>query len=102
MLNEWQEFLEYTGPVTYKADSKKDTSWLGRFTFEALRDFSGLSRILTILARGFLFHVPDGVVLDGQGENRLRPPGAVRLVQCAGAGGCEAGVAVSDGFWPAL
>lgn len=23
MLNEWQEFLEYTGPVTYKADSKK-------------------------------------------------------------------------------
>ena len=56
MLNEWQEFLDYTGPVTYKADSKKDTAWLGRFTFEALREFGGLSRILTILARGFLFH----------------------------------------------
>ena len=71
MLNEWQEFLEYTGPVTYKADSKKDTFWLGRFTFEALRDFSGLSRILTILARGFLFHVPDGVVLDGQPREKI-------------------------------
>ena len=25
MLNEWQEFLDYTGPMTYKADGKKDT-----------------------------------------------------------------------------
>ncbi len=66
MLNEWQEFLDYTGPVTYKADGKKDTTWLGRFTFEALREFGGLSRILTILARGFLFHGPDGTELDGQ------------------------------------
>lgn len=32
MLNEWQEFLDYTGPVSYKADGKKDTTWLGRFT----------------------------------------------------------------------
>ena len=55
MLNEWKEFLDYTGPVTYQSAGKKDTTWLGRFTFEALRDFSGLARILTILARGFLF-----------------------------------------------
>ena len=41
MLNEWQEFLDYTGPVAYKADGKKDTTWLGRFTFEALREFGG-------------------------------------------------------------
>lgn len=71
MLNEWQEFLDYTGPVVYQADSKKDTSWLGRFTFEALRDFSGLSRILTILARGFLFHGPDGAVLEGEPRERM-------------------------------
>ena len=56
MLNEWQEFLDYTKPVVYRASGKKDTTWLGRFTFEALRDFSGMNRILTILARGFLFH----------------------------------------------
>ena len=71
MLNEWQEFLDYTGPVFYKADSKKDTAWLGRFTFEALRDFSGLSRILTILARGFLFHSPDGAALEGEPRERM-------------------------------
>ena len=64
MLNEWREFLDYTRPVIYKADSKKDTVWLGRFTFEALREFGGLSRILTVLARGFLFHDPDGAVTD--------------------------------------
>lgn len=71
MLNEWQEFLDYTGPVTYKTDGKKDTAWLGRFTFEALREFGGLGRILTILARGFLFHDPDGTVLDGQPRGRI-------------------------------
>ena len=71
MLNEWQEFLDYTGPVIYKADGKKDTAWLGRFTFEALREFGGLSRILTILARGFLVHGPDGRELDGQPRERM-------------------------------
>lgn len=71
MLNEWQEFLDYTGPVAYKADGKKDTTWLGRFTFETLREFGGLSRILTILARGFLFHGPDGAVLDGEPRGRM-------------------------------
>ena len=63
--------MDYTGPVVYKADSKKDTTWLGRFTFEALRDFSGLSRILTILARGFLFHGPDEAVLDDEPRGRI-------------------------------
>ncbi len=71
MLNEWQEFLDYTGPVVYKATGKKDTTWLGRFTFEALREFSGLSRILTILARGFLFHGSDGAALDGDPRERM-------------------------------
>jgi len=71
MLNEWQEFLDYTGPVVYKADGKKDTTWLGRFTFEALRELGGLSRILTILARGFLFHDPNGAELNGQPRERM-------------------------------
>ena len=71
MLNEWQEFLDYTEPVEYRASSKKDTTWLGRFTFEALRDFSGLSRILTILARGFLFHDGNGAVLPGEPRERI-------------------------------
>ena len=71
MLNEWQEFLDYTGPVCYQAVGKRDTTWLGRFTFEALRDFSGLARILTILARGFLFHTPDGAELPGDPRSRL-------------------------------
>ena len=71
MLNERQEFLDYTEPVSYRASGKKDTAWLGRFTFEALRDFSGMARILTILARGFLFHGPDGEVLPDDPRNRL-------------------------------
>ena len=71
MLNEWQEFLDYTEPVAYRASGKKDTTWLGRFTFEALRDFSGMNRILTILARGFLFHDSEGALLPGDPRERI-------------------------------
>ena len=34
MLNEWQEFLDYTVPVTYTGNKSKDTSYMGRFTFK--------------------------------------------------------------------
>lgn len=46
--------------VHYTVANKQDTTYLGRFTFDTLMDFEGLARVLTILARGFLFHEPDG------------------------------------------
>lgn len=64
MLNEWQEFLDYTGAVTYTASGKNDTAYLGRFTFDTLLDFEGLARVLTTLARGYLFHGADGAILQ--------------------------------------
>ena len=60
MLNEWKEFQGYTGVVNYTARNKQDTTYLGRFTFDTILDFEGLNRVLTILARGFLFHNEDG------------------------------------------
>jgi len=63
MLNEWREFLDYTGKATYAAKAKSDTTYMGRFTFEAFLDFEGLSRVLTILARGYLFHDKEGTIL---------------------------------------
>ena len=60
MLNEWKEFSDYTGTVHYTAVNKQDTTYLGRFTFDTLMDFEGLARVLAILARGLLFHEPDG------------------------------------------
>ena len=64
MVNEWSEFLQYTSPVTYAASGKRDTGFLGRFTWDTLLDFEGLAWILTVLARGFLFHHPDGSPTD--------------------------------------
>ena len=71
MLNEWQEFLDYTGSVTYTAARKNDTTYLGRFTFDTLLDFEGLARVLTILARGYLFHEADGSVLQGNPRDHI-------------------------------
>lgn len=55
MLNELEEFWAYTSPVEYKVNSKGDTSFLGRFTFESLLNFEGMVRILTMIARGYMF-----------------------------------------------
>lgn len=71
MLNEWQEFLDYTGVVTYTASRKNDTTYLGRFTFDTLLDFEGLARVLMILARGYLFHEADGSILQGDPRSRI-------------------------------
>ena len=51
MLNEWEEFSAYTVFPEYTEDT-----YLGRFTLPMLLDFMGFQRILTILARGYLFH----------------------------------------------
>ena len=84
MLNEWNEFQDYTGAVNYTARNKQDTTYLGRFTFDTILDFEGLNRVLTILARGFLFHNEDGSPAEAPRErNRLCQAGPVRLVQCA-------------------
>ena len=80
MLNEWQEFLDYTGSVTYTASGKNDTTYLGRFTFDTLLDFEGLARVLTILARGYLFHGADGSTLQGNPRSRID---YVRRALCA-------------------
>lgn len=64
MIREWDEFRAYTEPVTYTADGKRDSTYLGRFTFDTLLDFEGLARVLTILARGYLFHLPSDRLTD--------------------------------------
>lgn len=64
MLREWDEFRAYTEPVIYTATRKRDSTYLGRFTFDTLLDFEGLARVLTILARGYLFYQPFGELTE--------------------------------------
>lgn len=55
MLNEIEEFRAYTEPVNYTSAGKRDTTYLGRFIFDSFLTFEGLTRVLTIIARGYLF-----------------------------------------------
>ena len=55
MLNEIAEFRAYTEQPEYTCTGKRDLSFLGRFSFEMMLDFIGLNRVLTIIARGYLF-----------------------------------------------
>ena len=55
MLNEYEEFRAYTEQLAYTSTGKRDTAYLGRFTFDMLLDFEGLARVLTIIARGYLW-----------------------------------------------
>jgi len=65
MTNEWLEFQAYIKKPTYSAASKHDLSYLGRFTFKSITDFEGFGRILTVIARGYLFHNQDGSLCEG-------------------------------------
>ena len=60
ITNEWAEYLAYTKEPTYAVRNKKDNGFLGRFTIDMLMENYGFARILTVLARGYLFHNPDG------------------------------------------
>lgn len=55
MLNEIEEFKAYTDQPTYATTGKRDTSYMGRFTFRTLTELEGMGRILTTIARGYLF-----------------------------------------------
>jgi hypothetical protein len=50
LLNEWEELSAYTGIPEYTEET-----FMGRFTLPMLLDFKGFHRILTVLARGYLF-----------------------------------------------
>lgn len=71
MANEWEEFCRYTRPPIYASIGKNDRGYLGRFTFAMFLDCVGLTRVLTILARGYLFHSDDGALLSGEPRERL-------------------------------
>ena len=70
ITNEWAEFLSYTKEPTYAVRNKKDNGFLGRFTMDMLMENYGFARILTVLARGYLFHNPDGTPKGGDPYKR--------------------------------
>ena len=80
MTNEWLEFQAYTKKPTYSAANKHDLSYLGRFTFKTITDFEGFGRILTVIARGYLFHNQDGSLREGNPYERVE---YARNVLCA-------------------
>ena len=77
MVNELEEFRAYTEFPVYKADSKKDTSYMGRFTLPMLLDFTGFQRILAILARSYLFRA------DGSAYDRIETARRALLSWCS-------------------
>ena len=80
MLNEWEEFSAYTRFPEYKAERKDDTGYMGRFTFPMLLEFEGFGRVLTILARGYLFR--DG----SDGYDRIEVARRALLAWCSLSG----------------
>ena len=71
MTNEWAEFKDYTDKPQYTSAKKSDKSYMGRFTFDMIKDFVGFNRIFTILARGYLFHDKDGNALPDGPYDRI-------------------------------
>lgn len=96
MINEWEEFCSYTGTVSYTASKKSDTTYLGRFTFATILEFEGMARILTVLARGYLFHDKSGAVVPGDPRGRIA---YARRALCAWCSAPEKGKPVPGDEW---
>ena len=71
MTNEWLEFKAYTDKPTYFSSGKRDFSYLGRFSLNTILELEGLGRILTIIARGYLFHDKGGNVLKDDAYSHI-------------------------------
>ena len=71
MTNEWLEFKAYTDKPTYFSSGKWDFSYLGRFSLKTILELEGLGRILTVIARGYLFHDKDGSILKDDAYTRM-------------------------------
>lgn len=55
MIDEQEEFACYTEPVVYAASGKKDLAWLRRINPDMLLSGEGFVRVLTIVARGYMW-----------------------------------------------
>ena len=83
MTNEWAEFKAYTETPQYTSKSKRDKTYMGRFTLDMICDFEGFSRIFVILARGYLFHDRDGDLLPGDPYERIDHARNALLAWCS-------------------
>ena len=71
MTNEWLEFNAYTDKPAYFSSGKRDFSYLGRFSLNTILELEGMGRILTVIARGYLFHDKDGNKLNDDAYSRI-------------------------------
>ncbi len=71
MTNEWLEFKACTDKPAYFSSGKRDFSYLGRFSLKTILELEGLGRILTTIARGYLFHDKDGNILKDDAYTRI-------------------------------
>ncbi len=55
MLNEKEDFLSYITFPEYTSKGKNDTSYLGKFSMDTLTKSHGILRVLTIIARHYMF-----------------------------------------------
>ena len=59
MLNEIEEFKAYTTFPDYTIKNSKDNGYLGRFTYDILKDHYALNRVFVILARGYMWETDE-------------------------------------------
>lgn len=71
MINEREEFLSYINFPEYCSKSKQDYGYLSRFTLEMFEDLTGFNRVLTILARGYMFD-EEGTADIARAERAIR------------------------------
>ncbi len=73
----------YVGTPEYFVNDKKSYPFLGRFTLNMIPKNNGFNRILTVLARRYLFHNADGSIKAGDPYDRTEYARRALCARCS-------------------
>ena len=83
MMTEWQECMQYLVFPEYECDDPQDHSYMSWFHFGMFKKIIGFQRILTLIARRYLFHTETGAIAPGDPYMRIEYARRALLAWCS-------------------
>ena len=83
MMTEWQECMQYLHFPDYECDDPQDHRYMSGFHFGMFKKMIGFGRILTLIARRYLFHTETGEIASGDPYTRIEYARRALLAWCS-------------------
>ena len=82
-MTEWQECMLYLHFPKYVCSDPRDYGYMGGFHIGMFKQLVGFQRILTLIARRYLFHTATGTLAEGDPYSRIEYARKALLAWCS-------------------